>query len=76
MNLETLKSKLSKPDSVPEGWHSRLYWQRKWGVESAEARRLLGRALEEGLCTVHRFLVKTQSGAMRKIEHYKFREGA
>jgi hypothetical protein len=75
MNLQELKSKLIKPDRVPEGWKTSAEWQKEWGLGQAAVSALLSKAIEAKLCKTKKFLVHRGAVGFRPTPFYKFTEG-
>ncbi len=74
MKLHTLKAKLKKTESVPEGWKTAAQWSEYWKIGPAQTARMISEAVGAKLCLTKRFRRMCPGGALRCIPHYKFRE--
>lgn len=63
---------VEKVDIVPEGWYTAQQLAESWGFQVSHTVRRIRQAQEIGVAESQQFRVKTKSGIIRAIPHYRF----
>lgn len=63
-----------KRDEVPSGWYSRKQLESLWDFEKTAISDRLAKGVKLGVIEVKPFRIETESGIIRKIPHYFFKD--
>ena len=67
-------AKKSKSDQIPVGWYSRKQLEGLWEVEKTTICDRLAKGVKLGVIEVKPFRIETESGVIKKIPHYFFKD--